>query len=107
MSHPSTRKPKPKPATPAVPADEEVTPAPEPADEPARFVIDPDDLTLDEVEEVETLLGEPIDAIFTSGKPRAAALKAVLLVVRRRTDPDLTLADVGSVKLSELTLLGE
>jgi hypothetical protein len=103
MSHPSTtqRKPKPKPALEVEPAaeTEEVT--------PARIVIDPDDLTLDEVEEVETILGEPIDAIFTSGKPRAAALKAVLLVVRRRTDPDATLADVGSVKLSELTLLGE
>jgi hypothetical protein len=112
MSHPSTttRKRKPAAATPPTTEelvelpDEEVTPAP-PAD--TRIVIDPDDLTLDEVEEVETLLGAPIDTLFTSNKPRAAALKAVLLVVKRRTDPDTTLADVGSVKLSELSLLGE
>ncbi len=93
-------------STPAPAVDQELE-LEEPAPTPAKIVIDPDDLTLDEVEEVETILDAPIDTIFSSGKPRATALKAVLLVVRRRTDPDATLADVGSVKLSELTLLGE
>jgi hypothetical protein len=79
----------------------------EPAAPRARIVIDPDDLTLDEVEEVEELMGEPIDTLFSPGRRRAAALKAVLLVIRRRDDPEATLASVGSVKLSELTLLGE
>lgn len=69
-----------------------------------RININPDDLTLNEVEEVETMLGGPIDAIFTSGKPRATALKAVLLVVTRRTDPDATLESVGNVKLADLQL---
>lgn len=73
-------------------------------EQPERINIDPDDLTLNEVEEVETILGAPIDGIFTSGKPRAAALKAVLLVITRRTDPDATLESVGNVKLSELSL---
>ena len=74
-------------------------------DTPTKINIDPDDLTLNEVERVEDMLGgQPIDAIFTSGKPRAAALKAVLLVVTQRTDPDATLETVGNVKMSELTL---
>ena len=76
-------------------------------EEPARIVIDPDDLSLDEVEEVETILGAPIDTLFSSGKPRATALKAVLLVIKRRDDPTATLKSVGSIKLRELTLLGE
>lgn len=76
-------------------------------DAPARIVIDPDDLSLDEVEEVETILGAPIDTLFSSGKPRATALKAVLLVIKRRDDPNATLKSVGSIKLRELTLLGE
>jgi hypothetical protein len=69
-----------------------------------KINVDPDDLTLDEVEEVETLLGGPIDQIYSSGRPRAAALKAVLLVVMRRTNPDATIEDAGKVKLSGLTL---
>lgn len=75
--------------------------------EPTKTIIDPDDLTLNEVEEVETLLNAPIDTIFASGKPRATALKAVLLVIKRRDDPDATIESVGDVKLSELALLGE
>lgn len=77
------------------------------AEAPERIVIDPDDLTLDEVEEVETMLGMPIDAIFGAGLPRATALKAVLLVLTRRDDPEATLASVGAVKLSRLALVGE
>lgn len=70
----------------------------------SKIKIDPDDLTLDEIDEVEETIGGPIDAIFTSGKPKAKVLKAIVLVITKRTDPDATMETIGSVKLSDLEL---
>jgi hypothetical protein len=65
---------------------------------------DPEDLTLDEVEEVETILGGSIDTVLSGEKPKAKALKAIVLVLTKRTDPSATMESVGSVKLSDLGL---
>lgn len=68
------------------------------------FKFDPEDLTLNEVEEVETIVGGSIDSVLSGDKPKAKAIKAITLVIKRRTDPDATLESVGQLKLSELGL---
>jgi hypothetical protein len=65
---------------------------------------DPEDLTLDEVEEVETILGGSIDSVLAGGQPKGRALKAIVYIFKRREDPAVTMESVGSVKLSELNL---
>lgn len=71
-------------------------------DEQIKF--DPEDLTLDEIEEAEELLGEPIDGLLGGNKPKAKALKVLVFLIMRRDDPDLTLESVGSIKLSQLSM---
>jgi hypothetical protein len=67
---------------------------------PDRIAVDPDDLTLDEFEEVERLLdGE--DA-FTGKGPKAKALKAIAFVSLRRDYPDITFEEVGKIRISAL-----
>jgi hypothetical protein len=65
---------------------------------------DPEDLTLDEVEEVEEFLGASIDSVLTGDRPKGRALKAIVWVAAKRTNPDITLEEVGKLKLSELNL---
>ena len=63
---------------------------------------DPDDLTLNEIEEAEELLGAPIDELLSSGSPKGRALKVIVYLLMRRTDPSITLEQAGQVKLSEI-----
>jgi hypothetical protein len=68
----------------------------------ANLTVDPEDLTLDEVEEVEETLGVSIDQAFAEGRPKAKALKVVLWVILRRDQPELTLDEVGAMKIKGL-----
>lgn len=57
---------------------------------------DMDDLTLDEVEQIEELSGRSLSEMdFGSAK----AMKAIAYTLIRRTDPTVEMADVGKVKL--------
>lgn len=67
------------------------------------FEFDPEDLTLNEAEEIEDLLGVGIDKAMSGDKPKVRALKAVAWVLLRRTQPDITLDEVGEMKLSAIT----
>lgn len=72
--------------------------------------IDPDDLTLGELEDFEDLVGRPLDEVLADagkdGKPRISAkvLKAFVLIAGRRTNPDMTEADARAVRVSQLEL---
>lgn len=58
---------------------------------------DLDDLTLDEMEEVETIAGAVFGEInYASTK----GLKAFCFVLMKRGNPELTMADVGKVKVA-------
>lgn len=60
---------------------------------------DMDDLTLDEVEAIEELAGGAFSELnFGSGK----VLKAVSYTLMRRDHPDLTMEDVGKVKMADM-----
>jgi hypothetical protein len=60
-------------------------------------VYDLDDFTLDEVEQIEELCGgAPFsDLAFGSAK----AMKAIAFTLMQRTDPEIEMSDVGTVKL--------
>ena len=61
---------------------------------------DATDLTLNEVEQIEDLNGGvSLDQLDLG---RAKTLKAIVFVLLRRDDPDITLEDAGNVKLSGL-----
>ena len=47
-------------------------------------------LTLDEVETIELLTGTSIDQLMDAGQAKGKALKAILYVIKKRTDPNFT-----------------
>lgn len=63
--------------------------------------IDFDLLTLDEVEQIELISGLSIDEVMKRGKPKGRALKAVIFVMARRTNPEYTLEEAGKMKFDE------
>lgn len=58
-------------------------------------------LTLDEVETIENLSGQPMDELMQAGKLKGKALKAIIWVARKRTDPNFKMEDAGKVTFSE------
>lgn len=60
---------------------------------------DTDDLTLDEVETVEDLCDSALDEIDWR---RAKAIKAMVFVLKRRDNPDVTLDDIGAIRVVDL-----
>ena len=74
--------------------------------EPAGTVeFDLDDLTLGELEDLETHIGIPAQTLidrFAAGEISAAMMIAVIWVIGRRTDPDLTVDDVRAYSLTEM-----
>lgn len=60
-----------------------------------------DDLTLDEVEEIELLTGVGIDRAFEDGKPKGRAMKAFVYVAKKRLDPNFKFEDTGKITQKE------
>lgn len=59
---------------------------------------DLDDLTLDEMEEIENIVGAAFSEVnYGSSK----GLKAFTYVLLRRTNPEITMAEVGKIKVAE------
>lgn len=67
--------------------------------------IDFDALTLDEVEQIELISGVSIDQIMKRGTPKGRALKAIIYVVAKRTDPDYTIEQAGKLQFQEAAAL--
>jgi hypothetical protein len=58
-------------------------------------------LTLDEVETIENLSGQPMDELMGAGKLKGKALKAIIWVAKKRTDPNFKMEDAGKVSFAE------
>ncbi|MFE6159811.1 hypothetical protein ACFQ7F_12970 [Streptomyces sp. NPDC056486] len=58
-----------------------------------------DSLTLDEIEIIEDLIDAPLDSLSKPGQKKARLLKAMAYVIKRRDNPDFTLADAGRLKI--------
>lgn len=56
-------------------------------------------LTLNEVEQIELITGTSIDQIMDDGQPRGKALKAIIFIVKKRTDPNFTLEQAGEIPM--------
>ena len=65
--------------------------------------IDLDDLTIEEVEIFEEITGIPIDELGGAGKPKGKMLRALAYLSKRRTDPSITLEEVGRLRLKVST----
>lgn len=64
-------------------------------------IIDFNSLTLNEVEQIETITGRSIEDIMDQGAPRGKAFKAVIYIMGKRKDPNFTLDQAGQVSLEE------
>lgn len=68
------------------------------------ITIDPDDLSLGEVEAIEDILGKPFSQVFADGGVSAKAAVALVYVVMRRDDATFTLDDARAFKIGSLKL---
>lgn len=71
---------------------------------PHTIKINPDDLTLGEVETIEELTGAPLSKLIGNGGVTAKAAVALVYVIRRRSDPDITLEAVKATRLGDIDL---
>jgi len=62
---------------------------------------EPEEMTLGEVAEWEQLTGVPIDDLMANGKPRGRALTATVYIIKKRTQPDFTMADAANFTMTE------
>lgn len=60
-----------------------------------------EDLTLDEIEEIENLLGTGIDVAFADGKPKGRVLKVFIYISKRRENPNFKFEDAGKFSQKE------
>lgn len=57
------------------------------------------DFTLDEIDEIEQIAGQPFDSLTNPDIPKARLMKALAFVATRRTDPDFTIEDAGRLRI--------
>lgn len=60
-------------------------------------MIDFENLTLGEIEEMEMLLGTSIDTAFADGKPKGRALRVFYFIAQRRDNPNYKFEDTEKV----------
>ncbi len=54
-----------------------------------------DDLTLDDIEKVEMIIGRPIDDLLADGELKGKALKAMVFITENKKNPAFTIEDAG------------
>jgi hypothetical protein len=58
-------------------------------------------LTLNEVETIELITGSSIDQLMDAGQAKGKAMKAIIFVMKKRTDPNFTLEQAGALSMTE------
>jgi hypothetical protein len=69
------------------------------------MAIDFNAMTLNEIEQIESLTGRNVDSIMSEDAPRGRAFKAIIFIYKKRTDPNFTFEQAGSLSLEEATNL--
>jgi hypothetical protein len=64
-------------------------------------VFDFESLTLNEVEQIELITGSSIDQLMDAGQPKGKAMKAIIYIMKKRTDPNFTLEQAGNISMTE------
>lgn len=61
-----------------------------------------DDLTIEEIEIIEDVVGASFESLQKGDAPTGKTLRAIVYIVKRRTNPDFTLDDAGKVNIKEV-----
>jgi len=59
-----------------------------------------DTLKVREIEELEELIGAPLDEAFAEGQPRGKAMRALGYIAKRRVDPEFTWEQAGELVIT-------
>jgi hypothetical protein len=62
-------------------------------------------LTLNEVETIELITGSSIDQLMDAGQAKGKAMKAIIFIMKKRTDPNFTLEQAGNISMTEANAL--
>jgi hypothetical protein len=62
-------------------------------------------LTLNEVEQIELITGSSIDQLMDAGQAKGKAMKAIIWIMKKRTDPNFTLEQAGALSMTEANAL--
>lgn len=62
-------------------------------------------LTLNEVEQIELITGNSIDQLLDAGQAKGKAMKAIIFIMKKRTNPDFTLEEAGQISMTEANSL--
>jgi hypothetical protein len=68
-------------------------------------VFDFESLTLNEVETIELITGSSIDQLMDAGQAKGKAMKAIIFIMKKRTDPNFTLEQAGNLSMTEANAL--
>jgi hypothetical protein len=68
-------------------------------------VFDFESLTLNEVEQIELITGSSIDQLMDAGQAKGKAMKAIIFIMKKRTDPNFTLEQAGNISMTEANAL--
>lgn len=60
-----------------------------------------EEMTLGEIEEIELLVGRGLDEVFADGQPKGRALRAIYYVAMKRQNPDYKFEDTEKVSQAE------
>jgi hypothetical protein len=60
-----------------------------------------EEMTLGEIEEIELLIGRSIDEVFADGQPKGRALRVLYFVAMKKENPAYKFEDTESVSQSE------
>lgn len=60
-----------------------------------------DDLTLDDIEKVELIIGRPIDDLMADGELKGKAIKAIVYITESKKNPAFTIEDAGKFTFRE------
>lgn len=69
-----------------------------------KITIDVSDFTLGEIEEFEEIAGVPMSSLSSQNTP-ARAMTALVLIAKRRTDPDFTIEQARLIRMGELEVV--
>lgn len=64
-----------------------------------------DELTLGEIEEIENLVGRGIDAVFADGEPKGRALRVLYYVAQKRDNPNYKFEETEKITQAEALAL--
>ncbi|MFJ4666730.1 hypothetical protein [Kitasatospora purpeofusca] len=62
--------------------------------------VDIDSLSIAEIELIEEVIDAPLDSLAKDGARRGPMLRAMAVVIKRRTDPDFSIEDAGNLQIS-------